>query len=149
MTVRMTSCAELAADLKEVEEIQRLYWQLEKSVTPTSQLLPWFPGPAKKRKERVTKALFTKLYDYVELRKNAAVPSSDTIDVLLGDGVPSTEIVEVSRFQYIKSTTEEITTFIVHAWYLFRGSGKYWTYLFVSSIFFFESLTLKLISLYK
>jgi hypothetical protein len=100
MTVRMTSCAELAADLKEVEEIQGLYWQLEKSVTPTSQLLPWFPGPAKKRKERVTKALFTKLHDYVELRKNAAaVPSSDSIDVLLGKGVPSLEIVEVSQLQ--------------------------------------------------
>ena len=97
MTVRMTSCAELAADPKMLEEIQGLYWQLEKSATPTALLLPWFPGPAKKRKERVTRALFTKLLDYVELRKNAAVPSSDSIDVLLGQGVPTTEIVEVSH----------------------------------------------------
>ena len=96
MTVRMTSCAELAADPKALEDIQKLYWQLEKSCTPTAMLLPWFPGPAKKRKERVTKALYTKLHDYVDLRKDAAVPSSDTIDVLLGQGVPTSEIVQVS-----------------------------------------------------
>ena len=112
MTVRMATCTELAVDFKALEEIQGLYWQLEKSATPTALLLPWFPGPAKKRKERVTKALFIKLHDYVELRKNSAVPSSDAIDVLLGQGVPTTEIVEVSRFQYIKSGTEEITMFI-------------------------------------
>ena len=106
MTVRMASCAELASDFKTIEEIQGLYWQLEKSATPTALLLPWFPGPAKKRKERVTKALFTKLYDFVELRKNATVPSPDTIDVLLGQGVPTTEIVEVSQLQYIKLSTE-------------------------------------------
>ena len=97
MTVRMASCAELGSDFKAIEEVQELYWQLEMSATPTAQLLPWFPGPAKKRKERVTKALYTKLHDYVDLRKNAAVPSSDSIDVLLGQGAPTTEIVQVSR----------------------------------------------------
>ena len=105
----MASCAELATDFKTVDEIQEFYWQLEKSGTLTALLLPWFPGPAKKRKERVTKALFTKLHDFVELRKNAAVPSSDSIDVLLGQGVPTLEIVEVSQLQCIKSSTEEIT----------------------------------------
>ena len=102
MTVRMASCAELAADFKTIKEIQGLYWQLEKSSTPTALLLPWFPGPAKRRKARVTKALFTKFQDYVELRKNVAVPSSDSIDLLLGQGVPTSEIVEVSQLQYMK-----------------------------------------------
>jgi hypothetical protein len=99
MTVRMISCDELATNLEVIEEIQRLYWQLEKSTTPTTLLLPWFPGPAKKRKERVTKDLYVKLHDYVELRKKAAVPSSDAIDVLLGQGVPNSEIVEVGLRQ--------------------------------------------------
>ena len=139
MTVRMASCAELGADFKTIEEIQKLYWQLEKSSTPTALLLPWFPGPAKKRKERVTLALYTKLHDYVELRKKAAVPSSDSIDVLLGQGVPTSEIVEVSWLQHIKSSIKETTTFIVHAWYHFHGSDKYWTWLFVFS--FIEQLT--------
>jgi hypothetical protein len=94
MTVRMTSCAELAADFKAVDEIQGLYGQLETTSTAAALL---FPGQAKKRKERVSKILFTKLNGYVELRKNAAVPSSDSIDVLLGRGVPTPEIVEVSQ----------------------------------------------------
>ena len=123
MTVRMASCAEIAADFETVEEIHGLYWQLEKSATPTALLLPWFPGPAKKRKERVTKALYTKLDDYIELRKNAAVPSSDAIDVLLGQGTPNSEIIEVSQLQYFKPSTEEITTFIVHIRRHFRRSG--------------------------
>ena len=108
MTVRMASCSELAADLKAVEEIQGLYWQqlLERSATPTALLFPWFSGPAKKTKERVTMALFTKLHDFVELRKNAAVPSSDSIDVLLAKGVPTAQIVEVGQLQYNKSSTE-------------------------------------------
>ena len=108
MTVRMASCAELAADFKKIDEIQGLYGQLEKSSTPTTMLFPWFPGPAKKNRERVSKILYTKFHDYVELRKNAAVPSSDSIDVLLGQGVPTSEIVEVSHWQlhHIKSSTE-------------------------------------------
>ena len=112
MTVRMASCAELGADFKSIEEIQGLYWQLEKSATPTAQLLPWFPGPAKKRKERATKALFTKLHDYVELRRDAAVPSSDSIDVLLGQGVPTSEIVEVSRY---KTSMKHLKNYIVYS----------------------------------
>jgi sterol 14-demethylase len=94
MTVRMATCAELSSNLKDIEEIQRLYWDLEKSVTPTALLLPWFPGPAKKRKEQSTKGLYMKLRDYVELRRNAAVPSSDAIDVLLGQGLPDAEIIQ-------------------------------------------------------
>ena len=92
----MASCDELATDFKAIEEMQELYWQLEKSATPTALLLPWFPGPAKKRKERATKELYTRLHDYVDLRKNATVPSPSAIDVLLGQGVPTPEIVAVS-----------------------------------------------------
>ena len=97
MTVRMASCAELSSNSKEIEEIQRLYWDLERSATPTALLLPWFPGPAKKRKEQSTKELYTKIHDYVELRRNAAVPSSDAIDVLLEQGSPDAEIIQVSQ----------------------------------------------------
>ncbi|KAF8816709.1 cytochrome P450 [Phlegmacium glaucopus] len=93
MTVRMASCAELSSNIKAVEEIQNLYWTLEKSSTPTSLLLPWFPGPAKKRRQAATKELFTKLEGYVEMRRNAAVPSSDMIDILSAQGADNQEIV--------------------------------------------------------
>ena len=55
MAVWMASCAELSNNLQAIEEIQALYWKLEKSATPTTLLLPWFPGPAKKRKKQATK----------------------------------------------------------------------------------------------
>ena len=102
MTVRMATCAELSENLQEVEEVQRMYWQLEKCATPTALLLPWFPGPAKRRKKKVTKDLYTKLYDYLERRKNAATPTSDALDVLLAEGLPHTEILEVSRQPKVK-----------------------------------------------
>jgi hypothetical protein len=51
------------------------------------------PGPAKKRKEQATKNLFIKLQDYVELKKNAAVPSSDAIYLLLERGLATAQIV--------------------------------------------------------
>lgn len=79
-----------------VKEIQRLYLSLEKSCTPAALLLPWFPGPAKRRKDRVTKELYMTLYGYVEQRRSAAVPSSDAFDVLLAQGLPTTEVVDVS-----------------------------------------------------
>ena len=54
----------------------------------------------------MTKALFTKLHDYIELRKNAAVPPSIAS---LEQGVSSSGIVEVSQllYPYIESSTEE------------------------------------------
>ncbi|KAH9477139.1 Cytochrome P450 monooxygenase [Psilocybe cubensis] len=94
MTVRMASCDELAKDVKTISELQSLYWTLEKSATPTALLLPWFPSPAKKRKEVATKELFMKLYGFVEARRHATVPSTDAIDVLLGQGMDTPNIVQ-------------------------------------------------------
>jgi len=95
----MATCAELSDNFKAIEEIQALYWKLEKSATPTALLLPWFPGPAKKRKEQTTKDLYIKLQDYIELRRNADVPCSDAIDILLGEGLSTADIVGVSQRQ--------------------------------------------------
>jgi sterol 14-demethylase len=89
----MASCRELASDLPTLTEFQRHYWILEKSATPTALLLPWFPGPAKRAKEASTKALFTILTDYIEKRKKAPVPSSDGIDLLLGQGIDNISII--------------------------------------------------------
>ncbi|KDR74057.1 hypothetical protein GALMADRAFT_141795 [Galerina marginata CBS 339.88] len=94
MTVRMASCGELANDLPAMDRIQSQYWTLEKSATPLALLLPWFPSPAKKRKDAATKELFTTLYGYVEKRRAADVPTSDAIDILITQGLSSENIVQ-------------------------------------------------------
>jgi len=93
MTVRMATCRELASDTNTLDRLQTLYWTLEKSSTPTSLLLPWFPGPAKKRKTAATKELFEILDGYVERRKAATTPSSDAIDLLLGQDLDNGAII--------------------------------------------------------
>jgi cytochrome P450 len=94
MTVRMAACRELASDLPALTKLQKHYWVLETSATPTALLFPWFPGPAKRAKEASTKALFTILLDYVEKRRKAPSPSSDAIDLLLGEGMSNDEIIQ-------------------------------------------------------
>jgi hypothetical protein len=65
----MAACRELASDLLALTALQKHYWILEKSATPTALLFPWFPIPAKTAKEASTKALFTMIWDYIEARK--------------------------------------------------------------------------------
>jgi cytochrome P450 len=86
MTIRMATCEELASDLSEITKLQKHYWNLERSATPTSLLLPWFPSPASRVKQASTKALFETLQSYIEERKKASAPNSDAIDLLLGQG---------------------------------------------------------------
>ncbi|TFK70165.1 cytochrome P450 [Pluteus cervinus] len=93
MTVRMATCDELARDPAAIKHIQSLYWTLEKSATPTALLLPWLPVRANKNKEAATKELFGIFYSYIEKRREAKVPRSDAIDVLLADGLDNTAIV--------------------------------------------------------
>ncbi|KII87907.1 hypothetical protein PLICRDRAFT_42425 [Plicaturopsis crispa FD-325 SS-3] len=93
MTVRMATCRELSSSRSEVERLSKLYWELEKSATPVKLLLPWFPSKAKKDGENATMGLYMMLNDYVELRRNAKVPSSDAIDVLIQDGTDNPTII--------------------------------------------------------
>lgn len=113
MTVRMATCAELSDNVKEIERIQGLYWTLEKSATPTALLLPWFPGRAKKAKEVATRELFLKLKYYVDLRREAKVPTTDAIDILIGQGQSTPDIIQVcnSVFQcgpYVFNTVSDV-----------------------------------------
>lgn len=95
MTVCMATCRELASDLKELDKLKHDYWTLEKSATPAALLLPWFPSKAKKAKEAATERLYMKLYDLVEKRRAAKVPTADTIDLLMAEGLDNGSIIEV------------------------------------------------------
>lgn len=69
-----------------VDKVQKEYWMLQKSATVTALLLPWFPSTGKKIKDIATKNLFTILEEYIKLRRQADVPDSDAIDLLLAYG---------------------------------------------------------------
>ena len=94
----MASCRELATNIPAVDKLRQDYWMIEKSATPTALLLPWFPSTSRKNKEIATKSLFTTLQNYVELRKKSDVPTLDAIDILLGKGLSSNDIVTVILF---------------------------------------------------
>ena len=101
--------------------MRTLYRTLETSSTPAALLFPWFPGPARRRKDRTTKELFTKLYHYVELRRNAAVPTPDAFDLLLAQGMSNIEILEVS-LKMIERAMRSLYLIIVHSGCHFRWS---------------------------
>jgi hypothetical protein len=95
MTVRMASCQELASDPSTIRKMSDLYWKLEKSATPVGLLFPWFPGTAKKNKRQAISGLFDVLSRYVHIRRKAEVPSLDTIDVLIANGMDDPSIIQV------------------------------------------------------
>ncbi|KAH9478207.1 Cytochrome P450 monooxygenase [Psilocybe cubensis] len=95
MTIRMATCKELAEDRKAMNDLAKHYWALEKSATPVSLLLPWFPGPAKRAKEKSTVALYNLFNSFVERRRNATVPSSDPIDLFIAQGDSNDTIIGV------------------------------------------------------
>jgi hypothetical protein len=107
MTVRMTTCDELATDARSVQIVNDLYWKLEKSSTAVSLLLPWFPGAAKKNKNQATKDLYDMLSHYVDLRRNA-VPNSNAIDVLIADGEDNPAVVGVGVILQCTSPNSDV-----------------------------------------
>lgn len=96
MTVRMATCRELADDRQAVEKLAQFYWNIEKSATPFASLLPWFPGSAKRTKEKATMGLYHLIGSYVKLHRDAPTLSTDPIDVLLADGISDDNILGVS-----------------------------------------------------
>lgn len=95
MTIRLGTCKELAEDKKAITQLAGHFWNLEKSTTAVSVLLPWFPSPAKKAKSKATMGLYTQLISYVRLRRGASTPSMDALDHLIGQGISDGEIISV------------------------------------------------------
>jgi len=96
MTVRTSTCRELAQDRGAVEELAQHYWNIEKSATPFATIFPWFPGTARKVKEKATLGLYNLLASYVRLRRSASIPSMDAIDIFIAQGLSDDNILGVS-----------------------------------------------------
>jgi len=94
MTARMTTCHDLTKNEADLKRIGELFMTLQKSATPTSMLLPWFPSPARKTGKGAATEMFTMLHAYVETRRDAE-PTSDAIDVLIAEGETTQNIVGV------------------------------------------------------
>jgi hypothetical protein len=95
MTVRMSTCRDLAKNGADLKKIRELFMTLQTSATPASLLLPWFPSPARKRVKQATTEFFMMLCTYAETRRHAE-PTSDAMDVLIADGETTQNIVRVS-----------------------------------------------------
>lgn len=96
MTARIATCQELTKNKNDIDQLIQHYRDLDKSTTPVNVLLPWFPSQAKKTQEQATRALFTLVHKYVDLRRKAAAPSNDPIDILIAHGDTDETIVGVS-----------------------------------------------------
>ena len=66
---------------------------LQTSATPTSLLLPWFPGPARKAGKQANIELYTMPHTYVENRRRTE-PTKDGTD-LIANGETTQNIVGV------------------------------------------------------
>jgi len=96
MTVRMATCQELAADKQTIADLRRHYFDIAQSSTPVSVLLPWFPSLARKTKTKSTRELYLLIKKYVTMRREAKIPSSDPIDLLIAQGDSDDDIIGVS-----------------------------------------------------
>jgi len=92
----MSTCRELSEDKEAVSRVAKHYWDIEKSATPVSVLLPWFPGSARKAKQKATMDLYNMLLSYVNIRRKASTPTIDPIDFFILQGTSDDTIVGVS-----------------------------------------------------
>ncbi|KAJ7465106.1 cytochrome P450 [Mycena latifolia] len=118
LTVRMGSCHELAEDKKTVARMAELLDVVEVNSTPASLLLPWFPSPARRAKDRAIKELFMTLGSYVELRRAASVRTREAIDHLLGEGCATSTII-----QFVIG--------LIHAGYINTGINVCWNVVYI------------------
>lgn len=104
ITVRMATCDEIASDLTVMKRAHALYWTLEKTATPVALLLPWFPGNAKRASAKATMELFLLLNTYVQIRRDAKVPSLDAFDMLLSAGYSNQDVIRVRNSAELRNS---------------------------------------------
>lgn len=142
--IRMATCKEFADDTKSVAKTNNLFMALESKATPSALLLgllltPWFPDAAKKHKEEATRELYEMISSYVDVRRNADVPNSDAIDVLIADGSDNSTVVGVRVYitlHFFWQAWRLIVRLLVHYRCNIRWCQEYGHDLCVSSPFF-------------
>lgn len=93
----MASCDELAQDPKTLERMANIFWDIEKSSTPTRLLLPWLPSPSQILSKISTARLYFLFLKAVRDRRAAGADANDAIDILIRNGDTDNDIVKVSN----------------------------------------------------
>ncbi|KIM76044.1 hypothetical protein PILCRDRAFT_91791 [Piloderma croceum F 1598] len=124
MAICLSTCEELASNLRTVQHLGNLYLQQVTSITPMTLLFPWFPCSAKKQKERSAKGLYNILSHYVDLRREAKTPNLNPFDVLIADSDTNTAIVRFALFVMIVGV---FNTTMISCWALiYLGGNNEW-----------------------
>ncbi|KAF8884765.1 cytochrome P450 [Gymnopilus junonius] len=113
MTIRMATCQELAEDRKSIDQLM--------NIIPSWRRAPHlFPYSYPKAREKATTALFTLLFKFVKLRRQAPEPSTDAIDLLIGQGHEDQSVAG-------DSLCRVTTTSVIFSWILLRlASNPQW-----------------------
>jgi sterol 14-demethylase len=91
----MATCKELSEDREAIARLTKSYMEIEKSGTPATVLLPWFPSFAKRAKRKATMVLYDTFLEFVELRRKSSIPSNDPIDLFISQGLSNDAIISV------------------------------------------------------
>jgi len=100
MAIRVTTCKELAEDKTAVHNMMQFYADIDRGASPIAVMFPWFPSASRKAKEKGTMGLYTLLSRFVEQRRSSPIPSTDPIDVLLGQGLSTDSLVAVKKYRF-------------------------------------------------
>lgn len=120
MTIRVTTCKELAEDNTAVQNMIQCFADIDRGASPIAVMFPWFPSAARKAKETGTMGLYTLLSRFVEQRRSSPIPSTDPIDVLLGQGLSTDSIVGVKKIRF-----HDHTIFLTPKFVSRRSYGSY------------------------
>lgn len=95
MTVRLTSCNDLANDYNSVMELRGYFDDVEKTVDPVGYCFPFLAKNQEKTRNTAIKSIYLFLRRYVQQRRNATTPSSDAIEWLMAQGLEDDKITSI------------------------------------------------------
>ena len=98
-TARVITCHDLIKNEADLKKVGELLLTIQTSVTPTSLVLPWFPSPTRRTRQRATTELCSILHTYIEARRHAE-PASDAIDLLIAGGDATQDIIGASHVRW-------------------------------------------------
>lgn len=95
--MRIIAAAEIADNPILVARLKTLYDQLDAATTPMSVLVPWFPSLSSVRKLFATKEIYDIISRSITARRQSAVATDDTLQMLLDNKDDDMTIIGVTN----------------------------------------------------